>query len=154
MPKWPPGPSSRPDGRPQPRGDPRLDRAESPGARSLAGEAAPRGRSADRLARSDPPAPASGDDRRRHRRVRARRWNRRARRARLRWTPAAAGRSLSRTLVTGATGFLGAHVTRLLVERGDAVRVLARPSSDQASLEGLDVDAVRGDVGDRGSVRR
>jgi dihydroflavonol-4-reductase len=32
--------------------------------------------------------------------------------------------------------------------------VLVRPSSDLASLEGLDVDAVRGDVGDRGSVRR
>jgi dihydroflavonol-4-reductase len=42
----------------------------------------------------------------------------------------------------------------LLVERGDAVRALVRPSSDRASLEGLDVDTVRGDVGDRGSVRR
>jgi dihydroflavonol-4-reductase len=42
----------------------------------------------------------------------------------------------------------------LLVGRGDAVRALVRPSSDLGSLEGLDVDVVRGDVGDRGSVRR
>jgi dihydroflavonol-4-reductase len=42
----------------------------------------------------------------------------------------------------------------LLVERGDAVRALVRASADVASLEGLDVDEVRGDVGDRGSVRR
>jgi dihydroflavonol-4-reductase len=34
------------------------------------------------------------------------------------------------------------------------VRALVRARSDLASLEGLDVDAVRGDVGDRGSVRR
>ena len=42
------------------------------------------------------------------------------------------------TLVTGATGLVGSHVTRLLVERGDRVRVtvraeLARPSSSRAS---------------------
>jgi len=30
------------------------------------------------------------------------------------------------TLVTGATGLVGSHVTRLLVARGDAVRVLVR----------------------------
>jgi dihydroflavonol-4-reductase len=42
----------------------------------------------------------------------------------------------------------------LLLERGDTVRALLRPSSDLASLEGLEVDAVQGDVGDRGSVRR
>ena len=37
------------------------------------------------------------------------------------------------TLVTGATGFLGSHVARLLVERGERVRVLVRPASADAS---------------------
>jgi dihydroflavonol-4-reductase len=61
---------------------------------------------------------------------------------------------VSITLVTGATGFLGGHVTRLLLERGDDVRVLVRPGSDLGSLEGLEVETVKGDVGDRPAVRR
>ena len=32
------------------------------------------------------------------------------------------GRPMPRTLLTGATGFIGSHVTRLLVARGDEVR--------------------------------
>ena len=58
------------------------------------------------------------------------------------------------TLVTGSTGFLGAHVARLLVERGDDVRALVRPSSDLAGLEGVELETVVGDVCDRRSVRR
>lgn len=58
------------------------------------------------------------------------------------------------TLVTGATGFLGAHVTRLLVQRGDEVRALVRPASEGTSLKGLEVAIVRGDVADRRSIRR
>ncbi len=61
---------------------------------------------------------------------------------------------MPRTLVTGATGFLGGHVTRRLVERGDEVRALARPASDLRSLEGLEVETVLGQVGDRRAVRR
>ncbi len=41
-----------------------------------------------------------------------------------------------KTLVTGATGFLGSHVARALVERGEEIRVLVRASSDLRALEG------------------
>ncbi len=34
------------------------------------------------------------------------------------------------TLVTGATGFIGSHLTRLLVEQGVHVRALVRPGSE------------------------
>ncbi|MBV9607081.1 MAG: NAD-dependent epimerase/dehydratase family protein [Solirubrobacterales bacterium] len=61
---------------------------------------------------------------------------------------------MARTLVTGATGFLGGHVARLLVERGDDVRALVRPSSEVASLEALEVNLARGDILDRRAVRR
>ncbi|MDH3236223.1 MAG: NAD-dependent epimerase/dehydratase family protein [Alphaproteobacteria bacterium] len=58
------------------------------------------------------------------------------------------------TLVTGATGFVGASVARKLVARGEAVRVLVRPTSDRRNLEGLDVEAVEGDLRDRASLGR
>ncbi len=61
---------------------------------------------------------------------------------------------MPRTLVTGATGFVGSHVTRLLVERGDEVLATVRPRSDVRSLEQLGVDTVRADVRDRRAVRR
>jgi len=44
---------------------------------------------------------------------------------------------MSRTLVTGATGFVGSHVTRLLVERGDEVIATVRPRSRTETLERL-----------------
>lgn len=47
-------------------------------------------------------------------------------------------------LVTGATGFLGEHLCRVLVERGHTVRGLARTSS--ATLADLGVEHIRGDV--------
>jgi dihydroflavonol-4-reductase len=61
---------------------------------------------------------------------------------------------MPRTLITGATGFIGSHVTRLLVARGDEVRVTVRSASPRAALEGLDVEQVRADVCDRRSIRR
>ena len=51
-------------------------------------------------------------------------------------------------LVLGASGFLGSHITRQLAESGETVRVLARPSSSLAAVEGLDIEVVRGDLGD------
>lgn len=58
------------------------------------------------------------------------------------------------TLVTGATGFVGCHVARLLVESGATVRVLVRPSSDLRAIEGLAVERVSGDLRDLASLRQ
>jgi dihydroflavonol-4-reductase len=62
--------------------------------------------------------------------------------------------AMPRTLITGATGFIGSHVTRLLVARGDDVTVLVRPGSSLQMLGGLDVRRLKGDILDRRSVRR
>jgi dihydroflavonol-4-reductase len=58
------------------------------------------------------------------------------------------------TLVTGATGFVGAAVARKLVERGETVRALVRPTSDRRNLEGLAVETVEGDLRDRASLAK
>jgi len=51
-----------------------------------------------------------------------------------------------KTLVTGATGFLGSHIAERLVQRGDDVRALVRPTSDTTFLESLGVELAIGDV--------
>jgi dihydroflavonol-4-reductase len=61
---------------------------------------------------------------------------------------------MPRTLVTGATGFIGSHVARLLVQRGDDVHVLVRRDSPVEAIEDLDVCRLRGDILDRRSIRR
>jgi len=53
-------------------------------------------------------------------------------------------------LVTGASGFLGGRLAQILVERGETVRVLARPAADLRHLEGLRVEIVRGGLLDSG----
>lgn len=55
------------------------------------------------------------------------------------------------TLVTGATGFVGWHVARLLLERGHRVRALVRPSS---RLRELEVETAAGDLCDPDSLER
>jgi dihydroflavonol-4-reductase len=54
-------------------------------------------------------------------------------------------------LVTGATGFVGWHVARMLVERGVRVRVLAR---DTKRVRELEAEAVEGDLRDRDALDR
>jgi dihydroflavonol-4-reductase len=54
-------------------------------------------------------------------------------------------------LVTGASGFLGWHVARLLEERSYLVRALVRPGS---RITGLDAEIASGDLRDVGSLER
>ncbi len=55
-------------------------------------------------------------------------------------------------LVTGATGFVGWHVARKLLDRGDRVRVLARDPKRVRELEGAEVAA--GDLRDPDSLKQ
>jgi dihydroflavonol-4-reductase len=63
--------------------------------------------------------------------------------------PTAAGQ---RALVMGASGNVGACVTRHLVSSGADVRVLVRKSSDTKGIDGLDVERRSGDVFDTEAV--
>ena len=56
--------------------------------------------------------------------------------------------------VTGATGFLGSHVARVLAEQGAELRLLVRPNSNLRNLEGLNADRVIGDLRDPASVEK
>jgi len=56
------------------------------------------------------------------------------------------------TLVTGAAGFLGSHVARQLVARGEDVRVLMRPSSSNRAISDLSLEYVTGDLRDPASL--
>ena len=57
------------------------------------------------------------------------------------------------SLVTGATGFIGANIVRALLDEGEAVRVLVRGRSDTRNVDGLPVEMVIGDVRDVASLR-
>ena len=56
------------------------------------------------------------------------------------------------TLVTGATGFVGAAVARHLLAAGRRVRVLTRRDNDRRNLDGLAVEIAEGDLTDRPSL--
>jgi dihydroflavonol-4-reductase len=58
------------------------------------------------------------------------------------------------TLVTGASGFLGSHVARQLVARGEDVRVLMRASSTNRAIADLSLEYVTGDLRDPISLDR
>ena len=55
--------------------------------------------------------------------------------------------------VTGATGFVGAHLVRALLARGEAVRCLVRPGGRRDGFGGK-AEVVEGDLGDRALLGR
>jgi dihydroflavonol-4-reductase len=59
-----------------------------------------------------------------------------------------------KVFVTGATGFLGSHVARVLAEQGAELRLLVRPTSDLRNVADLNADRVQGDLRDPGSIER
>src|SRR5271154_5691700 len=56
--------------------------------------------------------------------------------------------------VTGATGFLGSHVARVLAEQGADLRLLVRSTSNLKNLEGLKADTAVGDLRDAASLEK
>jgi dihydroflavonol-4-reductase len=56
--------------------------------------------------------------------------------------------------VTGATGFLGSHVARVLAEQGADLRLLVRPTSNLKNLEGLHAETATGDLRDSASLEQ
>lgn len=55
---------------------------------------------------------------------------------------------MKHALVTGAPGFLGAHIAKLLVAKGVAVRAWGLPGETRKNLEGVECEVVEGDVRD------
>ena len=56
--------------------------------------------------------------------------------------------------VTGATGFLGSHVARVLAEQGAQQRLLVRPTSDLRNIADLNAERVEGDLRDPASIEK
>jgi dihydroflavonol-4-reductase len=56
-------------------------------------------------------------------------------------------------VVTGASGFVGYHVAKVLCARGERVRVLLRKTSRREHLAGLALEIVEGDLGDLASLK-
>jgi dihydroflavonol-4-reductase len=61
---------------------------------------------------------------------------------------------MAKTLVTGASGFLGSHLARALAARGDELRLLARRTADLGHLDEVEFERATGDITDRRAVNR
>ena len=59
-----------------------------------------------------------------------------------------------KAFVTGATGFVGSHVARVLAEQGADLRLLVRSTSDTKNIEDLNADRVIGDLRHPESLER
>jgi dihydroflavonol-4-reductase len=59
-----------------------------------------------------------------------------------------------KVFVTGATGFVGSHVARLLAQQGADLRLLVRASSRTANIDDLNAERVVGDITDPGSLKK
>ena len=58
-----------------------------------------------------------------------------------------------KTLVTGATGFVGSGVVRELLRDGQEVKALVRRGADTRNIDGLDIELAPGDLTDAQSVQ-
>lgn len=56
--------------------------------------------------------------------------------------------------ITGATGFLGSHVARILAEQGAQLRLLVRPTSDLRNIADLNAERVEGDLREPASLEK
>jgi len=59
-----------------------------------------------------------------------------------------------KAFVTGATGFLGSHVARVLADHGAELRLLVRPTSNLKNLQGLKAETATGDLRDAASLEK
>jgi dihydroflavonol-4-reductase len=59
-----------------------------------------------------------------------------------------------KVFVTGATGFLGSHVARVLADQGADLRLLVRATSNLRNLQGLQAETATGDLRDAGSLEK
>jgi dihydroflavonol-4-reductase len=59
-----------------------------------------------------------------------------------------------KTLITGANGFVGSAVLRLLINKGHEIRALVRPGSDRRNFEGIELEVFEGDLRDSHSLER
>ncbi|MEH6550917.1 MAG: SDR family oxidoreductase [Pseudomonadales bacterium] len=60
---------------------------------------------------------------------------------------------MTKVLITGGTGFIGNHVTRLCLEKGDDVRVMVMAGEDRSPLDGMNVEIVEGNLLDPASLK-
>ncbi len=61
---------------------------------------------------------------------------------------------MTKTLITGGTGFIGSHLARALAARGDDLRLLIRSANPAEHLAELEFERVNGEITDRRAVRR